>query len=177
MPSRPASWFSLNYKSCAVKAFKRIMTEILLTRAKPEQADALTQIALAAKSHWGYPERWMEVWKPQLTFTPEYFEENESWIAEIDQTPVAFYTLLDRDGNAWIENLWVSPEQMGKGLGKRLFLHALERSRKRGFQTLQLEADPNAVGFYEKMGMKQIGERISEMEGQPRLLPVLELRL
>ena len=148
-----------------------------ITRAKPEQADTLTQIALAAKRHWGYPERWMELWKPQLTFTREYFEEHESWVAEIDHNPVAFYTLVKKDKNAWIENLWVSPEHIGKGLGKRLFLHALETSRQRGFQNLQLEAEPNAVGFYEKMGMKKIGEHISEVEGQPRILPIMELRL
>ena len=31
---------------------------------------ALTQIALAAKRHWGYPERWIEIWSSQLTFSP-----------------------------------------------------------------------------------------------------------
>ena len=145
--------------------------------AMPEQAEILSRIALAAKGYWGYPERWMEVWKPQLTFSPAYFEENESWVAEIDRVPVAFYTLLEKDGQAWLENLWVSPEFIGKGVGKRLFFHALELSRQRGFENLRLEADPNAAGFYEKMGMYKIGERWSEVEGQPRILPVMEIRL
>lgn len=148
-----------------------------ILRAKPEQAEILTRIALAAKQHWGYPERWMEIWKPQLTFTSSYFEENESWVAELNNNPIAFYTLLEKDGNAWIENLWVSPGSIGNGLGKRLFSHALELSRQRGFEILQLEADPNAVGFYEKMGMKKIGERISEIESQPRVLPIMQIRL
>ena len=150
---------------------------IFIRRASPNEADLLSQIALSAKRHWGYPERWMELWKPQLTFTPEYFEEHESWVAEVDATPIAFYTLLEQEGSVWLENLWVLPEHIGEGLGKRLFLHALETSRERGFCSLQLEADPNAVGFYEKMGMKQIGERISEIEGQLRILPIMELRL
>lgn len=151
--------------------------EIQIYRAKPEQAQDLTQIALAAKRHWGYPERWLELWKPQLTFTPEYFEENESWVAETGNSPVAFYTLLQKPETAWIENLWVSPENIGKGVGKQLFSHAVGVSRQRGFGMLQLEADPNAVGFYKAMGMKQIGERISEIEGQPRVLPIMEIRL
>ena len=145
--------------------------------AKPEQAAALTQIALSAKAHWGYPERWMELWKPQLTFEPGYFEENESWVAEIDQVPIAFYTLLEKDGEAWLDNLFVSPKFIGKGVGKRLFFHARELSRQRGFENLRLEADPNAAGFYEKMGMKKIGEQRSEIEGQLRILPILEIRL
>ena len=146
-------------------------------RAKLEQAEALTQIALAAKRHWGYPERWMELWKPQLTFSPDYLEENESWVAEIAQAPIAFYTLLEKDEGAWLENLWVLPEWIGKGIGKRLFDHAVELARQRGYKLLQLEADPNAAGFYEKMGMYKIGERRSEVDGQPRILPIMETRL
>ena len=151
--------------------------EIQILPAKPEQAKSLTQVALAAKAHWGYPERWMELWRPQLTFTSEYFEKNESWVAELNGISVAFYTLLEKDGNAWVEDLWVSPELIGKGIGKSLFLHALNISRQRGFKKLQLEADPNAVGFYEKMGMYKIGERRYELEGQLRILPKMEIKL
>ncbi|HEX6032855.1 MAG TPA: GNAT family N-acetyltransferase [Anaerolineales bacterium] len=150
---------------------------ISIRRAVPNEADALTRIALGAKRHWGYPERWIELWKPQLTFSPDYFEENESWVAELDDIPIAFYTLLEKDGNAFLENLWVAPAFIGKGVGKALFFHALELSRQRGYQRLQLDADPHAVGFYEKMGMQKIGERASEMEGQPRILPIMEIRL
>ena len=51
---------------------------IHIRRVLPEEADALTRIALSTKAHWGYPDPWMEMWKPRLTFTPEYFGENES---------------------------------------------------------------------------------------------------
>jgi ribosomal protein S18 acetylase RimI-like enzyme len=149
---------------------------IHIRRVLSEEADALTQIALSAKRHWGYPPRWMDIWTPQLTLGPDYFQENETWVAEVGN-PVAFYTLQERDGIAWIENLWVMPEHMGKGVGKRLFLHATELARQRGYKILRLEADPNAVGFYEKMGMHQIGERHSEIEAQPRSLPIMEIDL
>lgn len=151
--------------------------EIRILPADPEQAEVLSQIALAAKAHWGYPRRWMELWRPQLTFTSEYFEKHESWVAERNGISVAFYTLQEKNGNAWIEDLWVSPEFIGKGIGKSLFLHALDRSRQRGSKKLQLEADPNAVGFYEKMGMYKIGERRYELDGQLRILPTMEIEL
>jgi ribosomal protein S18 acetylase RimI-like enzyme len=98
-------------------------------------------------------------------------------VAVVSETPVGFYTLEERNGNAWLENLWILPEYIGQGVGKQLFLHAAELSRQRGYRRLQLEADPNAVGFYEKMGMRKIEERHSEVEGQPRVLPIMELRL
>lgn len=150
---------------------------ISIQPARPEQANQLTQIALAAKAHWGYPARWMEIWKPELTFGPEYFIDNESWIAVADERPIGFYTWEERNGNAWLENLWVLPDYNGKGVGKTLFLHAIEQSRRRGYQLLQLEADPNAIGFYEKMGMHKIGERHSKVDGKPRLLPIMAIRL
>src|ERR1051325_2085691 len=143
----------------------------------PEQADELTRIALAAKSHWCYPKRWMEIWAPQLTFRPEYFVENESWAALDNEKSIGFYTLQDKNGNAWIENLFVLPEFIGKGIGKMLFQHAVEISHQRGYKVLQLEADPNAMGFYQKMGMYQIGERRSQVDGQPRSLPLMEMKL
>jgi GNAT superfamily N-acetyltransferase len=150
---------------------------ILIRPVNPKEADTLTQIALAAKRHWGYPQHWMEIWTPQLTFAPDYFEANESWVATDDEGPVAFYTLLDHNGAAWIENLFVMPEFIGLGIGKQLFRHARGIAYERGYQTLQLEADPNAVGFYAKMGMHKIGERHSEVDGQPRSLPVMEMNL
>jgi GNAT superfamily N-acetyltransferase len=145
--------------------------------ADPNDAEMLSRIAYAAKSHWGYPERWLELWKPQLTYSPEYFQENETWVAEMNESPIAFYVMREKDGTAWLEDLWVLPEHIGKGLGKQLFVHAMDRARELGYETLQLEADPNAVGFYEKMGMLKIGERHTEVDGQARVLPVMEIDL
>ena len=148
-----------------------------IRRVIPAEADSLSQIALSAKAHWGYPKHWMELWTPELTFSAQYFEENESWAAEVDDSPIAFYTLQDKNGKAWLENLWITPEYIGKGVGKQLFNHAINRSRDLGYQTLQLEAEPNAIGFYEKMGMYTIGEHQYELDGQPRILPLMEMNL
>jgi len=153
------------------------LNNILIRRVIPSEADMLTEIAISAKRYWNYPERWMEIWIPELTFSPEYFEVNESWAAEMDGTPIAFYTWQDRNGIAWIENLWVSAEYIGTGVGKQLFHHALIRSREAEYTILQLEADPNALGFYEKMGMVKVGEHQADVDGHPRKIPVLEIVL
>jgi len=151
------------------------MDNISIRSVLPEEADVLTHIAISAKSYWGYPKHWIEIWTPQLTFTPEYFEKNEGWVALDKDQQIGFYTIEDADGVAWIEDLWVLPEYIGKGIGKQLFLHAVELARQRGYKTLRLDADPNAIGFYEKMGMRKIGERKSEVDGQPRILPIMEM--
>jgi ribosomal protein S18 acetylase RimI-like enzyme len=143
----------------------------------PEEADQCTQIALRAKSYWGYPRHWIELWTPQLTFNSEYFEKNESWTADVGGQLAGFYTLLEQNKIAWLENLWVLPEFIGRGVGKALFLHAVGLARQRGYGRLRLEADPNAAGFYEKMGMYKVDERQYEIDGQPRRLPIMEIKL
>lgn len=150
---------------------------ISIRRVMAEEAEVLSQIAQSAKAHWGYPKRWMEIWTPFLTFSPEYFVEHEGWTAVLDNKPIGFYTLHERNGNAWVDDLWVLPEYIGQGVGRQLFLDAISRARQMGYERLQLEADPNAVGFYEKMGMHKIGERYSEVDGEPRILPIMELAL
>lgn len=148
-----------------------------ILRGKPEHASALTEITLAAKRHWDYPEKWIQLWTPELTFSPEYVSENEMWMAVDDEKIIAYYSLKQNDEGLWLENLWVLPEHMGQGIGKRLFQHALERSSVRGVSFLKIEADPNAQSFYEKMGAKKVSEHQYELDGQLRVLPILEINL
>jgi GNAT superfamily N-acetyltransferase len=149
----------------------------VIRRVNPTEHERLSHIAISAKEYWNYPEHWMELWRPQLSFDAAYFVENESWLAEYMGQPIAFYTLQDRGGMAWIENMWVLPDHIGQGIGKRLFLHAVDLARQRGYKFIQLEAEPNAVGFYEKMGLQTIGERQYELDGQLRTLPLMEMDL
>lgn len=92
---------------------------IRIRPVNPKESKILTEIALAAKRHWGYPERWIEIWTPQLTSSPQFFDSNESWAAVDGDAPIAFYTLLDANEIASIENLWVLPAYMGHGIGKQ----------------------------------------------------------
>ena len=85
--------------------------------------------------------------------------------------------MQEKNGSAWIENLWVLPKFMGEGIGRQLFVHALSRARELGCSKLQLEADPHAVGFYKKLGMTKIGERNYPVDGQDRNLPMMEMTL
>lgn len=151
--------------------------EIQILPARPEQADALTEIAIAAKRHWNYPERWIQIWRPALTISRAYISANETWIAALHVEPIAWYSLRRDGGELWLDNLWVSPLRMGRGVGRKLFTHALERSRGRGASVLKIEADPNAESFYTRMGARRVGESRGEMDGQPRVLPVLEVIL
>jgi len=148
-----------------------------VTQTTPEQAESLTQIAFAAKRHWGYPERWIELWSLILTITEEFIQKHPTFAVNVEGKPVGFYALSFEKDKANLEHLWVLPAYMKQGIGKALFKHAIIQCQKLGARILEIESDPNAQGFYEHMGAIKIGELVSEVDGQPRTLPTLKINL
>lgn len=144
-----------------------------IIRAKPEDAEALTQIAHAAKRHWGYPERWIESWRDILTMRPEFIAANVAYCAMEDDRAVGFYLLTTESDGVHLDHLWIAPHAMGRGIGRALFEHAVDQARRLGHKTLRIEADPNAEGFYTRLGARRAGEAVTEIEGQRRELPLL----
>jgi predicted N-acetyltransferase YhbS len=72
--------------------------------------------------------------------------------------------------------MWVVPESIGSGIGKALFLDAMERAASLEVGSVELSADPNAAGFYRRMGATQIGETESAIDGQARKLPRMTIK-
>jgi GNAT superfamily N-acetyltransferase len=144
----------------------------VIRRAVPADADVLTGIAHAAKRHWRYPDEWIALWRQDLTFTPEFIERHPVYCAVDGDAPVGVYALLFAAADCELEHFWVVPTRMGAGVGRALFEHAVERCRALGARRLWINADPNAVGFYERMGARRVGEVPSTPAG--RTLPRLE---
>jgi GNAT superfamily N-acetyltransferase len=148
-----------------------------IRHAKPEDAEALTEIAHAAKRHWGYPEDWIESWGDVLTMRPEFIAGNVSYCAVEDNRLVGFYVLTMENDGLRLDHLWILPRAMHRGIGRALFEHAAGEAKRAGNSLLKIEADPNAEGFYKRMGAVRVGTSFSEACGQRRELPLLELRL
>jgi N-acetylglutamate synthase-like GNAT family acetyltransferase len=144
---------------------------VQIRRAKPEEAGILTEIAHAAKRHWGYPENWIQHWQADLTITPEFINDNEMYVAMNGEEIAGCCAIAFGESFAELEHMWIRPEHIGTGVGRALFLHVKERAADLKIPALELSADPNAEGFYERMGATRIGEVRSEIEGQPRVLP------
>ena len=75
-----------------------------------------------------------------------------------DDRAVGFYLLTTESDGMHLDHLWIAPHAMGRGIGRALFEHAVEQARRLGHQTLKIEADPNAEGFYTRMGARRVGE-------------------
>ena len=83
--------------------------------------------------------------------------------------PVAFMGIA---GNK-LEMLFVSPESRGKGVGKRLILHAINRCGVREVDVN--EQNTQARGFYEHIGFRICGRSETDDQGNP--YPILHMRL
>jgi GNAT superfamily N-acetyltransferase len=151
--------------------------DVHIARADREDAVVLTNIAFAAKRHWGYPETWMENWRDVLTVRPEFIASHETYAAILDGRTLGFYAVGRKDDRLDLLHMWVLPDAMGIGVGRSLFAHCLERARDLGCRELEIESDPNAEGFYQHLGAHRIGVSIKELGGQRRELPVLSYEI
>jgi len=149
----------------------------MIRPATSDEASTLTQIALESKSYWGYPEHWLKLWQQELAVSSEFIEKNYVFVFETGGEIRGFYALCINDSQAELEHIWVRPTDIGAGVGKELFLDAMERAARLNVGEVQLTADPNAAEFYKKMGAQQIGEARSEIDGQPRILPRMKIDL
>jgi len=147
----------------------------MIKPASVGDAQTLTQIALDAKRHWGYPEHWIKHWESDLTISAEFITSNHVYVAEDEGEIRGFYALCLVDEKAELEHLWVRPSHIGTGIGKELFLDAMERAAKLNVNEVELSADPNAAGFYKRMGASQVGEIDSEIDGEPRKIPRMKI--
>lgn len=141
--------------------------------ARIEDAATLTTIAHDAKRHWGYPEHWIKHWQDDLTISPDFVASNQVYVAESEGDLLGFYALIIRHDKAELDHMWVAPAHIGTGVGKELFIHAMQNAARRDISEVAILSDPNAEGFYRKMGAHRNGETVSEIDGQSRILPHL----
>jgi len=117
----------------------------------------------------------MERWRDTLTITPEFIRQNEIHVATVEGEQAGFYALVGEGWRIVLEHLWVLPERMGAGVGRALFEHAVRTAASLGAGVVGIEADPNAEGFYRRMGARRVGEIVYEIDGQERVLPLLAM--
>ncbi|MNQ92170.1 putative acetyltransferase [compost metagenome] len=74
-----------------------------------------------------------------------------------------------------LDNLFVLPEYIGKGLGKILMRHFLLEMNKTSVNKIILNSEPNAELFYAKLGFVKTGQ--IETSIKDRFMPIMELNI
>ena len=144
--------------------------------AVPGEAAALTRIAKRSKRHWNYPEEYLALWNDVLTVTPEFIQAGYTFVAEARQELLGFVGMKPLGTLAMeVHHFWVLPEHMGRHVGRALWERAILVSQQLGRNCIELDSDPNAEAFYERMGAQCVGTTPSVPAG--RLLPRMRFRL
>lgn len=143
-----------------------------------------------------YEESWKTAYKD---IVPQNFLdsiEQGRWAAHLDNRQIHHLLLIEDGafigtasycesrlpafaGFGEIVSIYLLPEYMGRGLGKKLFEAAVERLQKMGFSHIflwVLEENYRARKFYEKMGFTSSGEFLDDDIGGKQLREVQYLR-
>jgi GNAT superfamily N-acetyltransferase len=147
-----------------------------IRRAAPDELELLNELTVRSRRHWGYDAELFRAWADRLDFAAEDWGDVEAYLAEIEGPPIGWAALRrPLNGVAVLEELWIVPEAMGRGVGTQLFRFLAGRARELGASALEWASEPGAVGFYEKLGGRHIREETSHSFGHR--LPVMRLDL
>ena len=87
----------------------------------------------------------------------EQIERGQVMVADMDGQIAGFVAVVEKDGKAELDGLFVDPELWRQGIGSALVSDAVHLARQRGL-TLTVVASPEAKDFYEKCGFTVEGE-------------------
>ncbi len=149
---------------------------MIIRKARPEEAEALTQLALRSKRSWGYDDAFMAAIMDDMIVRPLYLKDEHGIVAQAG-TDVAGYAILRLDDDeAYLRDLFVEPAFMRIGVGAALFHHMISFARAQEAKRSWLHSDPHSIGFYKRYGLRVIGEEPSTVVPK-RKIPVMLISL
>ena len=86
--------------------------------ARPDEAVALTDLAIRSKAHWGYDDAFMAACGAELTVSAEAIWSGTVFVYEEAGLALGLYWLEVREDNAEVEQFFVEPGAIGRGVGR-----------------------------------------------------------
>jgi len=153
--------------------------ELSFRPATGGDAEQLSTLAFRSKAHWGYSLEFMQACRAELTYSAEVITAPQSYfyICEHAGQTFGFYALqFLGDQVAELEALFVSPKNIGEGIGTAMIDHCKSVALQAGIREIVIQGDPNAEEFYLSVGAHACGYRESaSIRG--RQLPVFTITL
>ena len=104
-----------------------------------------------------------------LVLGPEGLAEGRTYVAEEDGSVVGFATWAETDGSIELEDLFVDPGWMRRGIATALVSRIVDVLRARGAECLEVTANPHAREFYSAAGFTDCGVAETEFGAAPRM--------
>lgn len=102
-----------------------------------------------------------------LEFSPDELENERDnlLMAAYEDDQMLGCCMLVEEGpkTVRLRQMAVMNDLQGKGIGRALMQFAENLARDRGYKKITMHARKNAVGFYEKMGYRRVGNEFEEI--------------
>jgi GNAT superfamily N-acetyltransferase len=162
------------------------MDNYTIRKASVSDSPILTSIAFEAKRTWNYPDHYFETWKNELTISEEYIQAKIVYCIEFNSVYAGFYSLVFNPTDQffgdvfveqgwWLDHMFIVPQYQKMGIGTLFMEHLKTICSEMGTTVIRIFVDPNAAGFYEKMGSVKIRSSKSSIPG--REIPVYQLHM
>ncbi len=148
-----------------------------IRRARRDECARLSDLAFRSKASWGYSAQFMAQCRAELTVGESDIRDDDFFVLEFDGEIIGFCALRSRgDGEGELADVFIAPSHLRAGYGRRLLEHAKRAARARGWRSLRIEADPNALVFYRRCRGEQIGT-VASGSIPGRRLPLVRIHL
>lgn len=139
--------------------------------------EIINHILRLSKSYWGYDKQFMDRFMNEFRITPEHLHQSKTYLFYVDEKLAGYFGfILTNDGQLELDNFFLYPDYIGKGLGRRLWQYCCETAQEMGRDEFILWGDPHAEKFYLKMGCEKIGMRPSPVLPN-RFAPVFKYQI
>ena len=152
-------------------------SDIRLRPARLGEAQALSALCLRSKAYWGYDAAFMASVAPYLQVTDDAIRAGYATVAIGADDTVLGVCQIDPFGHGGsLDLMFVAPEAIGTGAGRKLFEHAKAQLKALGLPVMTILSDPDAEAIYLHMGARRVEMRASDVF-PGRKLPWLEVAL
>jgi GNAT superfamily N-acetyltransferase len=127
--------------------------------AEPGEEEALERLQLEASLVWDEYREALLAHPDAVELPPQAIQEERVRVAvAADGELLGFSVVLPgRDGACDLDGLFVDPAHWGSGVGRLLVSDAATRARAAQATRIDVIANPNALGFYERVGFVSEG--------------------
>ena len=108
-----------------------------------------------------------------LILAPDGLTQARTYIAEEDGSVVGFATWIRTEGGVELEDLFVDPDWMRRGIATALVRRIADVVRRQNVECLHVTANPDALEFYRAVGFVECGVAETEFGRAPRMVLAL----
>lgn len=143
--------------------------QIAIVPAREVSLEEVNRLIARSKAYWKWPEEYLSRAIPLHRITPSYLSSNRCFEVVTRRADLlGFFSLSEGNGRAMIDNLWIEPAHIRRGIGRAAVHFVFELARACGWPHLWVLPDPPAEGFYRALGFSDTGERVpSRVSGGP----------